>query len=220
METQLTSLQPAVSFMPLSKLCTKCKAVKPMACFAIHAQGRFKKQSRCRDCISEIAHKRMMTAEGRAMRQKSRVLWEAANKQKIRAYKVKSYLESRAKHLCWEASRRAKRKKVPFDLSTDDVAVIQRRIDEGHCELTGLSFEMEKRGAFNAPSLDRINPKLGYTITNIRVICRALNAALGEWGTDVFQILVAAWAKKFSCAPPAMRSRSKRRDSSSGPSAE
>jgi hypothetical protein len=157
----------------------------------------------------------MKMAAAREVRKKSRAAWEASNTHKIRAYKAKSYLESRAKHLCWEAARRAKRKAVVFDLSREDVATIQRRIDAGHCELTGLRFELKKRGGFNAPSIDRINPKQGYTIGNIRIICRALNAALGEWGTGVFQIIVDAWMARNAGSPPGMRSRSTSRANSS-----
>lgn len=68
------------------------------------------------------------------------------------------------------------------------------------CALTGLRFEMANdyggRKLFRMPlrpSLDRIEPKVGYVPGNVRLICTAMNVALNEWGEDVFTVLARAY---------------------------
>ena len=115
--------------------------------------------------------------------------WYVRNKAVQQAQHRQSFLERRALHLCWEAKRRATRKGVPYTLTADDVADIQRRIDLGFCEITGTPFNMDGKRKFNSPSLDRVIPKLGYTRGNIRVICRAMNIAMSNWGEgDVWEM--------------------------------
>ncbi len=46
----------------------------------------------------------------------------------------------------------------------------------------------------NAPSLDRIIPAHGYVPGNIRVICRAMNCAMQEWGEDAVWEMFQNWA--------------------------
>lgn len=82
------------------------------------------------------------------------------------------------------ARQRCRKFGLPFDLD-DYRKLLQARYDAGVCELSGLPFDMHaSRQAWNAPSLDRIKPELGYVYGNIRVILFGLNAALGTWGED------------------------------------
>ncbi len=81
---------------------------------------------------------------------------------------------------------RARAKGVVFDLDSQAIDDLQRVIDRGICELSGLPFVLDgPRSAFS-PSLDRIDPALGYVACNVRIVLHALNAALGDWGEDVF----------------------------------
>lgn len=66
----------------------------------------------------------------------------------------------------------------------------------GACELTGIPFSMQnttlsKRRPF-APSLDRVNCGLPYTKGNCRLVTVCVNAALSDWGEDVFRIMVSS----------------------------
>ena len=110
--------------------------------------------------------------------------WYVRNKARQQSQHRESYLNRRALHLCWEAKRRATRKGVPYTLNADDVVDVQHRIDLGFCEITGTPFNMDGTRKFNSPSIDRIVPKLGYVRGNIRVICRAMNIAMSNWGED------------------------------------
>lgn len=84
------------------------------------------------------------------------------------------------------AKDRAKRNNLPYEL---DYEWLEAKIDAGVCELSHLPFVHESRGAFKcspyAPSIDKINPKDGYTKNNCRVICFCVNMALSDWGEDV-----------------------------------
>ncbi len=76
---------------------------------------------------------------------------------------------------------------LPFTL-TDEWA---RARWTGKCELTGIPFVVEgKHGKFFSPSLDRIDPKLGYVDGNCRFILFAVNTLKGV-GTDEDMMLVA-----------------------------
>lgn len=46
------------------------------------------------------------------------------------------------------------------------------------------------------PSLDRIKPELGYIKSNVRLICFGLNAALGNWGEEIFLLFARAMISK------------------------
>lgn len=81
--------------------------------------------------------------------------------------------------------------KVRFDLD-QHIAELQRRIDIGMCELTKIPFNMKAIRSWDSPSLDRIKPENGYVLENVRVVCLAINCALGNWGQDVLLQVVSA----------------------------
>lgn len=83
------------------------------------------------------------------------------------------------------AKLRGKKKKIEFNLSSK---WIKEKLEKGVCEATGLPFTMPdgtgKSGpSCFSPSLDRIDPKKGYTIDNTRLVIHSFNAAKND-GTD------------------------------------
>lgn len=88
---------------------------------------------------------------------------------------------SRATQLIKGARQRAKEKGLPFSLR---VRAIQAKIDRGICEVSGLPLNLEGGRTWDSPSIDRIVPELGYTPDNTRVVCFAVNSAMGDWGLD------------------------------------
>lgn len=95
-------------------------------------------------------------------------------------------------NLAREARKRAARKSLLFDLTIPQLGTLVRRADD-RCEVSGLPFVHEpgdfRRRPF-APSLDRIDSGQGYTYSNVRIVCCCVNAALNEWGDDVFWMMV------------------------------
>lgn len=74
---------------------------------------------------------------------------------------------------------RCNKKKLPFDL---DLEWMMSKL-QGKCEVTGMSFKLDTIGKNYAtrhslaPSVDRIEPKLGYIKTNCRMIIWWINCA-------------------------------------------
>lgn len=48
-----------------------------------------------------------------------------------------------------------------------------------------------------APSLDRVDPKLGYVTTNVQVVCWSYNQAKGQWDHQDVLVLARALVSKY-----------------------
>lgn len=102
------------------------------------------------------------------------------------------YKKSRSYYLLTHAKYRAARQQVPYDLD-QHAAEVMARIDNGRCELSGIEFYRGGGLHGASPSIDRIVPSKGYVHDNIRVICWAINAAMGRWGEAATKEIMAAW---------------------------
>ncbi|GLX91801.1 hypothetical protein Pfra02_43690 [Pseudomonas fragi] len=124
--------------------------------------------------------------------------WRANNAEHLKARGAKRRLEKRAMCLIAAARVRSRNKGHAFDLDSFSEE-LQGRIDKGICELSGVNFDLSPGRKPNSPSLDRINPELGYIPGNVRVICHALNAALGDWGEEALLPIMAGWVARHQC---------------------
>lgn len=156
------------------RVCSKCQVAQPLANFYAEKRGRGGRRYSCKTCDRNRKRAYM------AARTKPRVRRRKTEAEYSLAYRKKH----RAKELVRHAKRRAERIGLPFDLD-QHVAEIQLRVDAGLCELTGLPMRIQNGRHWDAPSLDRIKPEEGYVLGNIRVVCLAVNCALGFWGADV-----------------------------------
>lgn len=99
----------------------------------------------------------------------------------------------------YSARRRAKDRGLECDLDDGHAKELWRRC-KGRCELTSIPFDLEKiEGCFRrpfAPSIDRVNAAGGYTASNVRVVCTAVNLAMNQWGEDVLFRLARGLALK------------------------
>lgn len=89
----------------------------------------------------------------------------------------------------WAAKGRAKKKGVPFTITLDWAKARYA----GVCELTGIPFVLGQRGSGPkpySPSIDRIDPAVGYTPENCRFILWAVSA-LKHVGTDADMLFIA-----------------------------
>lgn len=119
------------------------------------------------------------------------------------------------------AASRARAMGVPFDASPRMLAKIESGLASGHCAATGLAFSTKvgapgQRAKGSSvgpyrPSIDRINPALGYTPDNIRIVCWAFNAMVGSWGDDVAaqvaEAFLAKRAERAALEPASTRPR-------------
>jgi len=91
----------------------------------------------------------------------------------------------RARSLYYSSKARAKREGIPFNLVRDDIV---ERVLFGHCEATGAKFDFRRSKKWHrqplGPSLDRVNPKKGYTRNNVKVVTWQFNVAKNEYGLE------------------------------------
>jgi hypothetical protein len=121
--------------------------------------------------------------------------WRLENAEHLKQRAAKRRLEKRAMCLIAGARVRCRNKGIHFGLDgfADE---LQQRIDAGRCELSGIAFDLSPGRKPTSPSLDRRDPAKGYTPENVRVICHALNAALGDWGEAGLAPILAAWMQR------------------------
>ena len=129
----------------------------------------------------------------KARRKKNFSKWYQANKQHILDQGAKRRVEKRAMCLIANARTRSRRRGVEFGLDFF-VGELQRRIDNGVCELTGVKIDLSPGRKWNSPSIDRIDPKGGYLPGNVRMVCQAMNLAMGDWGEDIVWELFQGWS--------------------------
>lgn len=175
-------------------------------CLHGHACGRSVANGRCRECSNDYNRKTFSTQEGRdkasASYRKSvstkegRDKRNASNRRSSRKrrstqegrdkinsvsrrskHKHRSTISGIASQLLGGARRRAKEKRLPCNL---DKEWIEKRIEAGFCEATGLKFSLEPGGVLGTknptrPSVDRIYPFLGYTKNNCKIVLVAWN---------------------------------------------
>jgi hypothetical protein len=125
--------------------------------------------------------------------------------EKHKAQKLNGNLKKQ-KHVCTNSGRavkllqnaiaRSKKNKRKIEITKE---WIEKKLEKGVCELTGIPFKLVLKGETHmnpcAPSLDRIDNSAGYTKTNTRVVLAAVNTALGEHGDKVMLPILEAMVK-------------------------
>ena len=103
---------------------------------------------------------------------------------KLVAYQKRRFsegsMEFRLKQAMNAARSRSHKRGIKFSLSLSDLGM------PTHCAVSGVEFVLSKsfrEGNIFCPSLDRIDPKLGYVAGNVRVVCHSYNLAK-HTGTD------------------------------------
>lgn len=108
---------------------------------------------------------------------RKRVEFPEYNAERSREYRGVQLAKRPWYYLVSGARHRAKRAGLPFDLDRGWAA----RRWTGSCELSGVTFQRNpfgKNGPWPlSPSIDRIDPSLGYTKDNCRFILMGLNSA-------------------------------------------
>lgn len=176
-----------------TKICSKCLSEKPLDQFFSEKRSADGRRYSCKMCDKA---RRIRYLTGLSMEQwEDRKALRKKHAPKERDYSHQRRTIYRAKALVCLAKVRAAKKGVPFDLDQHAKA-LQERINAGFCELTGVPFRLDEPRSFDSPSLDRIVPELGYTYANVRVVCYAMNCALGTWGEAPLLLILEAWKKK------------------------
>lgn len=176
-----------------SKKCSRCKEEKPALEFRVREDRPGGLDYTCKPC------------------HKQRGLdWVKANPEKYREQYQKAFRRSyptpfgRARYMYNTAKVHARTYGVPFEMS---VEWILAKINAGICEVTGLPFDLtcwgkgQKSNAFG-PSLDRIDPTLGYVESNVRVVVWIYNRARGACQDEALLQMSRALVAKFGSSDP------------------
>lgn len=101
----------------------------------------------------------------------------------------KQRTEATIKGALRSAHTRARQKRVPFDIDLDYMLAMAVQ-QEFRCALSGIEFfaahSWPGRVDPYTPSIDRIEPALGYVRGNVRIVIYAVNAMLLDWGESLF----------------------------------
>ena len=177
---------------PLSmKTCTKCRKEQPLENFRKYS-GRSSDGLRplCKVCQREYEK------TWRSQNPEYRRLARLKRAEKAKEYQRKYNAAHRGEILAKACVLRAKRKNLPCDL-LDFIPQIELRVQKAQCEMTGISLNLERnRASWNSPSIDRIEPDKGYVMSNIRIVCFAMNTALGSWGEIPLRKIMIAWLER------------------------
>lgn len=173
-----------------SYICRTCLSANGKAHYALHAERAAELQ---RKRLSEPSKQKAAAALKSAYYAANREKWTEYRKTQREKLQQDSFLRA-GKLLTWIRVRAA-RSQREFDLTREWIA---DRLESGVCEVTGIPLELSKPPGSRfhpwAPSVDRIDSKLGYTQSNCRVVCWIYNMAKSEWSDEV----VMTFAKALS----------------------
>lgn len=165
--------------------CTKCGRCFPatLEYFARHDTCRDGLDTFCRGCRSDVKR-----------------AWEDAHRDAVNARRRERYamdpVTGRARILRAGAMKRAKAMNLPFD---EEALSIRRLADwlarQPCCACCGRPFDLALKGSGPAdasPSLDRFDPKIGYVIGNVELICWRCNVTKRDATADELRV-IAEW---------------------------
>lgn len=147
--------------------CPTCKQILPLECFAPCRRG--KKGERCRACQSAAWKKKYK--ENKSHFTKQRQKWAAKNRKYLTAKNREWREENLAKHFIHTSRQRAKVRGQTYELTAEDITPFPTACF--YCSRP-LTIKYGKRHDAS-PSIDRLEPKLGYTKQNAVISCWRCN---------------------------------------------
>lgn len=198
-----------------NKICPQCKILKSFSCFHKDRSRKDGLVSLCKECKNKKAQLYYINNTEQII-QKTKE-YALQNKEMVTQIHRRKYLKNQNIILLnnkkkyyknWEdtlyksALSSAKRKKLAFDLTKDFINNLYSSQDQ-KCSLTKIPFEFNKTNFIRrpfAPSIDRINAKLGYTKDNVRLVCTIVNMALNEFGDGIFDKMCREYVKNTLCS--------------------
>lgn len=143
------------------KRCSSCNQLKPLTQFHKRKLSRDGLQARCKPCrYTENADHFRRSANGS--------------------------LDGFLSYLVTRARQRARKRGLPFDLTTDHILALWRH-QSGRCALTGRHLHTQMSRGHARPetcTIDRITPSLGYVEGNIRLVTHWSNVARHNLSDD------------------------------------
>lgn len=160
------------------KECSRCGVQKETKEFSAKSRSKDGLQSHCKSCGMEICYtwrKKKMEGKGQAVRPyrsryegQPRTVDEFGN-----IFEFNQATTAKLRQLLTSAKVRAKEKGCPLDIDIQYVASLY--VDK--CPLLGIDLSWGNSGMAiaNSPSLDKIDPRLGYVHGNVWIISHRAN---------------------------------------------
>ena len=101
--------------------------------------------------------------------------------------------DQRRQDMCNRCEERANRKKIPFNLTLDHINAIWPK--DNQCPALGVLLERGTKHVKRcSPTIDKLNPALGYVIGNVAIVSHLANAVMQD-ATPTQVMAVASWFK-------------------------
>lgn len=177
----------------LIKKCGRCRIDLPRDQFSKSAASKSGLQCYCKPCCRENHLERKANATPEQLDERRR-----RNSERSNAYYHRTKRLTRREKVVHSPTRRAAlqlyyraRKQQRKYAEKCDITVqwIEELITTGHCARSGLEFSLDRQqGQINplSPSLDRIDSRKGYTISNCQIVCTIYNVAKNNYSDDYF----------------------------------
>jgi len=179
---------------PSEKQCMKCHETKQLVDFHVSRHGKFGRAARCKKCM-KVWHATYYWRPGVKERINAQATaWQknlSPEQRAVKNQKTRKWFETLPTGVLGKNLRRAL-KRFPTENPVTVIELLEMwERQEGKCVVSGIEMTWGK-GAFYPTSLsvDRINPEIGYTKGNVRLVLYAVNAFKGRW-TDEDMIAIA-----------------------------
>lgn len=167
------------------KSCSKCGVRHPRSQFYKHTRTADKLTSWCKGCykVSRDAYYQENKERAAALS----AVWREKNRESINEKRRAKKREDPRKTMYASAKHRARKGGIPFDIDLDDIVipdecpVLRKPFDFGNTKQERMS-----------PSLDKIDPTLGYVKGNIQVISWLANTMKND-ATEEELMAFAQW---------------------------
>ena len=169
----------------MQKYCSRCSQTKSIDEFYRRKAAKDGHQERCKSCQDKYyySYKEKNLEKVRAYVKEYNARPES--KEKRKPYMEEWYRKSPRQSLRASLLNVRKRKNMPDDAVTLDELCEMFERQQGKCALSGIEMTWRK-GKITATSIsiDRIDPDVGYSKTNVRLVCYAINAFRGRMTDD------------------------------------
>jgi transposase-like protein len=164
----------------LQKLCRKCNILKPATTEHFLKNKKGFLYSYCRECKKNYL-KEITPRKNKISLTKEELYEKNLSRQKV------SRVENWARHLVNSSRHNAKRYGKEFDIDEEYILDIYEK--QNHkCYWFGVELEPSAIHKYPAkPSLDRLNPDIGYIKGNVVISCMAANIGRNSCEADIFQ---------------------------------
>lgn len=168
-----------------TKTCSKCKKDLPLDAFN-KGNSIYGRRSFCRECEHLIQNspekvKRRRFLELKRRESREYVLKRNKKDKDTRMHNILSY----QKYLLNNARARAKKRGLEFNITIEDIPI------PNVCPLLYIPlFPSEGKMSNNSPTIDRINPKLGYIKENVWIISNKANRYKNDATLEELELLI------------------------------